>query len=1464
MVELELQNEEEEIIPDSQAQPTPDPGITEVNPEQKAQPISEVVISDDSGFEIKANPSQDDILQYYISKDLIPSDERYLKAIKNGQVKLDRVIEEYAGWKKSANTISKDGSVNEPSDLKSAAKEELSFTDKVQKNLGSIWERDIAVVNEVASKAFTRPKQIAQKFLTGVNFGIVYDPKIDYVDNGTAFAGVMADMVGQGVGIYLASTGITTGVALAEGVSFLKSGAQVISKGLKAYGKFKQNAFNKASEKAASKIATAVGEEGASVFKLARKVIGAKAQQGLEASIATIPEQAALGATVEGAKAAVNDKPFSDVLMSSIIGSVAYPVMGTVAAPVLSGGVAAMGMAFSGGKRFVAGKVLEHQAKKEFKKLFPKSEDIGNMLDYISSKPNKTDSDIRVLDAAKKISVLEPTMGPFPESEILSNPELMSGLTQAKAQQAVEELYINGQFRSLYDSSPALQKLIQNGNYIDALVEAQSYFRKSIKDIPTLGELSTSVFVNTPKTISDVLALQAERRLGNQGTSRSRSLISNFLMDPTDATLKPITDTGIKRGELSNALGISTKKVLGKGLPAFNDVRLSAQKADMIAGDLTLLAFESLSNKGGMKLGEIPTLSKSDSIIKAAIVYNKDLNRSFMDSYLNWDTSQQGWMKAPVEIADHVFDQINSQRMTYEIGEMMAKKRELSLQMTALKHEIKSATPAVGNLATEGASFGRQATAQSSLDNLNLQLSQVTQDYTALTGKIGRYANEIAGIETKINSLPDALKSEVYDFASQVRIPKASISLGKDQAVSTSKVLEGFGYKENPNYIKAGSELDDFMNALVVAGEDTRTGKGLGLSSNDVKAPLVSTFRKKAQRLFGYNNPLEKFFFHKYDEMKGASVLEKGKFINKIREIGIRANSREDTYLRRFVEGKLMEYDQEFLDLPKPLQEKLIFGKESYNSMTKELFSKINAVRQANNIPLVGERMDYVPHLGESDAWGELTNRVISGIAPEKLNDGGEGYLVNGTMYSIQKFKNDQGVPYFRFSKPRTESIDEADLMGAVGALEKYLDPAMDQIFLTNTVRELEAARNFAPMNLGIMLNKMKYQILGLNPDGLSYTREVPSGVRKGLSAFRQTLSEGYILGNIKSMYQNVISAGTAFAYSPKDAMVAVSKMFTPESNALWAKSNNAKVRNPPELNFNDPDWTGFWKIARTSPILDNARAARMYMVQGLKAAYSIFDEVAAKITFGTGVQQMLKAGATDEKQIIAYADALTSKLQGSFGSVDKPELMKQFWGKSLAQFQSFSMNMFTTMMTDIPMMVETEGAQKAVNLILRTYATASLTNEIAEKNGMPPPLDIGTWIPFLGNTRFGMAGLPGLAYETISKIAKDEDIANTDKQKTKLFKSFGKELLASTIPGGNQVFKTSEAILNDEDREGLPKSLRGPSTVFGLSAERSIFKKRKKDDKKPKKIDRSENPFLKARRKAINKSQKQKKLDSL
>ena len=1417
------------VPPQTQEQPPQQPAATPQAPAAPQPQAAPVNASAEPSTAVNpeplsVNPSKDDLLQKYVNQDLIPDHGDILNGLRTGDLQLEDVMAGWDKFKKDAKNkiVDQEGNVTTKAAV-AVAQQDTSMLgemkDNVIENIGKAWDQNIYV---------------AQQFSSGVSLNTVMPTEtiqltnqiggtpFTLIDPVTKYVGTMANLIGMGLG--------------AAAATLVASTLPVVGPVVEAIGEAKE-ALQAAEP--ASGIVSKLGWHAKSI-------------------LANQPELAGIGAVNVAGSGLIKGRPIGDILtdipmgmMEFMIGGAALHVPMVAAGEVVTKFGPRMGNAataylgdyakYFGGTDNMSAADRAANATQLLRNYLPEVINADTMDEKIMSYEKiktdhpdlMTEESERHLNALYKVKALGVTSGPVSEAEAVEGANAVKYIKNKESKEFCQKVYQddNGELNGLYKNSPALQNLIENGKYEDAALMSQDLFRNSIKENQTLKDLIMQPYMNDTNSVGDYFAARIKYKTDASNMPDGLDqLITDYGNNPTEQGLSDMTDALKGKSPaktLKSIFGINPKRLLTEGDEAFVDVRLNPKDASTVADQMLKNIFDAASKDKVMKFGkmidtrdgtELTSYSlpkDTNDLIKATATYNKQYVQTALQAYNRPDfvgpmfsvtdgvvvDKDNNWGHVDSDMSKKIQSQINLNRLSFENAFEINKNAAIKTRISKAYDDLNNET----DLAKK--------------NDIQKQLDKLKTDQVNSTAALAAHSREIIGEGNTLSAL---------DPAEQKQIAATVADMYKTKSNSYAS-MQSFGMKDNPFYMKDDTETADFIHASSISKGDTN----FDISPTRNSFSLLD-IERRWEGEYGYNNPLSQFANTTRQRMMMVEN-EADRIIGELKQTGITKDN-EDKILRDYIRKKITTSSPEFLALDAPAQARILESAPKVQAITDDIFKNINAVRRYCNLPEVAYKEDYVTAFHKNMVDLQQITDKLSNDLPLSIKDK-DGNIVStldsGRLYKMEQQVSDPTRMQFGHEFHQGEAKDPDDQLGAIQAISKYAKPALNQIYMTDLVRKLDAMRAISPPRLGENLTIFKNKMMGMPGDTDSKWRGLAQVLaQKG----GQATTKANIAGNVGLVVKRLGTSLFDAALHPKDYMTALAKWGTEEHQDFVARSTAVGLRKRFEgIDLTNPYDEMFKKIPLLPEgVSDKVNEILQNWPKWTMAAFTTADRTVTELSAFAADQRALRAGITNPDMRQAYSDRTANKMHASFASIDSPDFHDSILGRTVGRFQTFANNMGSILIHDLPLMAQKEGASTAINTLMRGAVAAHLQNEIAARLGMPHIVDWTSFVPFASQLT-SMKNVPTktLPIPAIQAIQGAVNIAKAGQTTNEKDKLVGKtrsaqaleELLnvgpsIAGISGGGQMVKTGKAIFNYKDQMHKLRSVDRPKAyIFGPSA---------------------------------------------
>lgn len=463
--------------------------------------------------------------------------------------------------------------------------------------------------------------------------------------------------------------------------------------------------------------------------------------------------------------------------------------------------------------------------------------------------------------------------------------------------------------------------------------------------------------------------------------------------------------------------------------------------------------------------------------------------------------------------------------------------------------------------------------------------------------------------------------------------------------------------------------------------------------------------------------------------------------------------------------------------LTKPEQRLIEYTRGKYD----ELLDRINAVRAKVNLEPVKKRKEYITHI---QALNFLENM---GRDASKISDS-----------ELLQFL-DRKSPAFQFAKERKGGAFEEDLTQAFNA---YLEPALRQIHFTEIGNSILADAKFLPKNQQrYWKDFVRERVFGSMDDLSAYANKVihPSFSRV-TQALRRITGRGAILGNIQTIALQPSSIAQVYGTAGGKALLrSTPKMLSEEGTAFVEKFSALYRQRAQELDINPNSLTKAQNV--------------------LNYANKELDQFMVKTAWLSSYEQATRQFGLNHEAAVRYAENMAGKTQAIYDKMFSSRMAGSKVGGVLAQFQTYSFNLYNQLTRDLKVTASTFGSKKpALKQAMKLAIGMFAVNQLYKGAGMQSPFDLpsfntekysgerkkgvgiipaaihstspGTILPYSGTAKYGAP----IAIDLLYNLFKLPIVMTDDAERTKTLHELGKTV-PMLVPGGNQIRKTTEGI---------------------------------------------------------------------
>ena len=574
------------------------------------------------------------------------------------------------------------------------------------------------------------------------------------------------------------------------------------------------------------------------------------------------------------------------------------------------------------------------------------------------------------------------------------------------------------------------------------------------------------------------------------------------------------------------------------------------------------------------------------------------------------------------------------------------------------------------------------------------------------------FVNKLKPNEEPINiPLGGVTGKKLYDPGAPVQEPSVTFDKQYLKALEDEyglvKTTGKGGLELPPEIIASIKDWKDMTEYPVLKKIGGANKLGLNLSTNRRVIEDVAGDRMATK--------LDDFFFGRIVKDTQNIQNELAKVNREIKEniignLGIKPDSSDDALTMRFGEKKISLED---LKQATPNWENVVKANEYFRNLYDDFLVRINNTITPFGYEPVKKRADYYTHYEELGRLWTVFGRVMQ---EDKL----PAYLQGLT----QDFK--PGKEFFRFAQPR---LGEGTKESAIGAVQTYLGPALNQIYRTETIQrgrllerllretlEKDIKNGVVPPShlanftswLGNLVNIVAgKKSLGARGSESDYGR----GIYETITTLRRQSSANLVGGNIASALTNIIPLTQALATVDKASLLKgmIRAMTAPmtevnDYNIDGLQSSFARNRfQTPKLN---PD---LWEKSADVSTL----------------GFQLVDRFVTNTIVGGKYFEGLKNGLS-KQEALKEADKFGAQLMADRSFAQIPQYFQpgNVFEEMLKAFQLEVNNQFTYLFRDIPK--ENRGnALKTASVLGQIALYSYLYNNLSEYfTGRRPAID--------------------------------------------------------------------------------------------------------------------------------------------
>lgn len=421
------------------------------------------------------------------------------------------------------------------------------------------------------------------------------------------------------------------------------------------------------------------------------------------------------------------------------------------------------------------------------------------------------------------------------------------------------------------------------------------------------------------------------------------------------------------------------------------------------------------------------------------------------------------------------------------------------------------------------------------------------------------------------------------------------------------------------------------------------------------------------------------------------------------KDLGINKGSKEDFAVGDYIEGKLTA--EQLQEQFPQTYDKVIQAAEEGRKVYKLVLQQINDEITKYGYEPIQPIGNYITHTKQIDEVTSLFGN-FAGIAPDKLP----------TFMSGINADTNPGKQFFGFGLERRGGATHE---GIITALEKYIEPAANQIFHTADIQRGRAIQDYIKQltegsqtrrlsNFNSYFSSYVNSLSG-KKDWLDRVVEKYVG-RSALSLFsslKRKVGANQVGGNIASAITNFIPMTQSLATTDKESAV----------RGIFSASTTA-MKNPTEV---DGIASGF--LTRRFPVERISNTWRDNVDDMARWLFKSVDKFTSHSIVAGKYFEGIKDGLTKEQAMNA-ADEFASRVMAdrSFGQV--PLLFNSQTFGSLTQFQVEVNNQLSFLFKDIPKNFEFDKGEIA-SAFAQVALYSYVFNEVFQKiTGRRPAID--------------------------------------------------------------------------------------------------------------------------------------------
>lgn len=540
----------------------------------------------------------------------------------------------------------------------------------------------------------------------------------------------------------------------------------------------------------------------------------------------------------------------------------------------------------------------------------------------------------------------------------------------------------------------------------------------------------------------------------------------------------------------------------------------------------------------------------------------------------------------------------------------------------------------------------------------------------------------------------------------------------KNQTVSASSYLQKQALAKSKAFEQSMKQADaalgttkPYKNGMFIGSFPS---KDLSTAQVKDKKPFSyqrETLLRNLEDTFGKSAGKIKAFFH---DPIVANETANTKFKNDIKtnlsktfnDLGIKKGSREDYAAAHYIEGNLT-LDQIKKEFPNTW-EHIIRAADAGRKVYKDLLTKINTELGKYGYSPIPERQNYVTHTQQIQTLMQKFGNMLN-FTKDKLP----------TEMSAINVTTKPGKEFFKFALKRQGNSTHE---GLITALEKYIEPAGNQIFHTGDIQRGRALVKYLMDQAGPQDTRLSNfnSWLSQYVDSLAgkkniIDRPVEKVIGRGLlnlgNTLRSRLGANMVGGNISSALTNFIPFTQSLATTSKISAV----------KGLFAGATG--VGNPTAI---DGVESAF--LTRRFPVDSIAKTTGQKISTAANALFSMVDQFTSRSVVAGKFYDGLKTGLKP-MEAMKQADEYAARILAdrSYGQI--PLIFNSKVLGAFTQFQVEVNNQVSYLMKDIPKNMgynKMQVASALTQFVIYSYLFNNLFEKITGRRPQIDPLHAG------------------------------------------------------------------------------------------------------------------------------------------